>query len=302
MRNVVLFTCGAVFLTAAAAGAQPARPGQSHWLTRDRLAHPLRADELAEAGKAAEPAAGKIRGVLFGAGDPTKAVEELFSKPDVPRKELGALAKSVRLKPRKVEKGVQPDGRLALVWWDVKAGEARRSTAAKGHAFNPRADRLIAAVAVLDNKALRDGKWVHRDDVEALSLPPEWQKDRASYGLTRFATRGLAFGRALSSPGLLSLGAFTAECSPARASRAAMEDAIAEWAMVKNARKVYVNEKDRVAVLIVYQYARRGDRSPSGYRFYALSASGKLDAQFRAWRGPAGSLGSEWEREDFKDN
>ena len=214
-------------------------------MAKDGIAHLFRDDELAEAGKESEPAAGKLRGVFFGSVDPTKTVTELFDKPDVARKELRALAKSVKLTARKAEKGVQPEGRIALVWWDSNADKPRRSAAPKGHVFTPRPTASSPRWPPSTTGPSATASGGSRDDVESLSLPAGWAKDKLGCGLTRFATHGLAIGRALSSPGPLASRAFTAECLPARASRAAMEDCVAEWAMTKNARKEHVNEKDR---------------------------------------------------------
>jgi hypothetical protein len=264
------------------------------------VAHPLRASELVEAGKATEPVAGKVRGVFFGAGDPSKAVKELFDKPDVARKELRDLAKSVKLKPRKAEKGVQPDGRIALVWWDTKAKKARRSTAAKDNTFKPATDRLVAALAVLDNKALRAGKWVEWKDVPSLPLPRAWTEDLERNGLADRATQVPAIGRAFSKPGPVSAGAFTAEWLGIDWPRVDADDRVAEWVMKQNAKKEYVNEKDRVVVLIVYQYAKAGDRSPRASRFYAISASGKLEAQLSISHSPAGGFNNVETSHKFK--
>jgi hypothetical protein len=47
--------------------------------------------------------------------------------------------------------------------------------------------------------------------------------------------------------------------------------------MKTNDKKEFVNEQDRVMVLTVYEYETPGSHMPIGYRFYAVSASGKLE-------------------------
>src|SRR5262245_4024770 len=112
-------------------------PGRSHWLTTDRLVHPLRVGELGKA------EGSQIASVFFGDGDPRAMIDALRSRPEQTRKELRTLAGGITLQARKDKKGVQPDGRIALVWWDTKQNKARRSTAEKDHAFNPQTDRLL---------------------------------------------------------------------------------------------------------------------------------------------------------------
>src|SRR5262249_41910884 len=152
----------------------------------DRLGHPLRAGELGKA------AGGPIGGVFFGKDDPREAIEELRTKPEQTRKELRALAAAIALEARKGEKGVQPDGRTALVWWDTKGKAARRPTSARDTPFDAATHRLLAAVAALDNKAIRQGKWVPWEDRPLLPLPDGWPRAEANE-----LVRGQAIGFAL---------------------------------------------------------------------------------------------------------
>jgi hypothetical protein len=294
MQLYAYLTCGVLFLTAAVIQAGSPFPERSHWLTKDRLEHPLRTSELDKA------ECGQIRSAFFGSGDPRATIAALRTKPEVTRKELRALAGGLSLEAREDKKGVQPNGRITLLWWDTKQNQARRSTAAKDHVFNPDTDRLLAALAVLDNKAIRDGKWVPWEKRPVLPLPGGWPKDENVDG------RGQAIGFALSAASPVSAGDFTAEQTVFNVVRSTVEDRTARWMLKKkkNSDSEYANEGDRVTVLIVYEYDKLGDHTPIGYRFYAVSASGKLEAQYRAWlhdlkrKLPA----TKNEREQFDDN
>jgi hypothetical protein len=294
MQHSVFLAGGVVFLTAAVIQAGSPFPERAHWLTADRLEHPLRAGELGKAECA------QIRSAFFGSGDPRETIEALRTKPDATRKELRGLAAGISLEAREDEKGVQPDGRIALLWWDTKQNQARRSTAAKDNVFNPDTDRLLAALAVLDNKAIRHGKWVPWEERPVLPIPDGWPKDDEVEG--RWPALGLALGAARP----VSAGDFTAERTYFYVARAFLGDFTARWMMKKekDAKEEYANAGDRVTVLIVYEYEKLGDHSPIGYRFYAVSASGKLEAQCRAWlhdlkrKLPSTQI----EREQFDDN
>jgi hypothetical protein len=272
MRQTIFLACGVLCLTAAMAQADPPYPGKSHWLTKDRLAHPLRAAELGKADGS------QIAKVFFGEGDPRPTIELLRTNPPQTRKEMRTLAGGIALEARKAEKGVQPDGRIALVWWDTKGNRPRRSTAKKDNAFDPKTDRLLAAVAVLDSKAIRQGKWVPWEERPVLDLPPGWPKAEANV-----LERGQAIGFAFGAAGPLSAGDFTAEASLYNAPRATQEDRTVMWLMSKNEKKEYVNDRDRVLVLIAYEYEKLTDHLPIGYRFYVISASGNLEVQFHAY-------------------
>jgi hypothetical protein len=239
------------------------------------LEHMLRPGELGKAGSDG------LRGVFFGSGDPRSDIETLRDDPRSTRKQLRTLAGDISLVAREDKKGAQPDGRIALVWWDTKGKRARRSTAAKGNVFDPATDRLLAALAVLDNKSIRRGKWVSWDDARpTLSGPVGWPKvEGSSY------VRGQAIGFALSSARPLSAGDFTLEPGAGNAARSVTEDRIARWMSSKkgDAKSEYANERDRAVVLIVYEYEKPSDFMPVSYRYYAVSASGKLKMQCRVW-------------------
>lgn len=276
--RLFLLACGVVLLAGLTLRSEDRKHELDLWLAKDRIAHALREKEVAKAN------CDHIRTVAFGERDPLKAIDVLGAQPEVARKELQAVGRGVSLVKRKDEKGVQPNARIAMVWWDTKANKARRSTAVKNNTFNPDTDRLLAAVAILDNKAMRTGKWVKRDDRPKLALPASWltENNKKAFDISKYCERGPALGLALASEDALAVGSFTAEDTIWYVTRATVDNDIADWMKSKNQKKEYVNEGDRVAVMIVYQYAKPGDRAPIGYRFYAVSASGNLVAQFRA--------------------
>ncbi len=283
-------------LLATADPVGPLRPPvQSNWYTTDRLGHSLRAKEL---GKLQD---GPVGDVFFGKGDPRKALKALFENPKKTRPQLRALAGSITLVPRKAKKGVQPNSRIALIWWDTKADKVRRSTSLKDNTFHPKTDRLLAVLAVLDNKAIRRGKWRPWAKRPKLPVPKGWipKKRRPNDRYHRRQAVGLALA-ALSS---ISQGDFAGEQHRWLASQQGVDDDIACWLMRKHkATKAYVNERDRVVVLAVYQYPKSTGRICSKYRFYAVSASGKLEVQSGGAVSPNGTVSMSVGPEHFGDN
>lgn len=291
--HLVLLAVAAMLSLGAFVVGQERKRETDHLLTEDRLAHGLRADEVDARG------CPKIVAVFFGNQDPSKAMEKLLLEPDLARKEMRALANGLNLKARKQEKGVQPNGRIALLW-QVKGDELRRSTADKDNAFDLETDRLVASVAVLDAKAVRSGKWVEREEVRFPKPPAKWNEK--THRVTRFSVQAPAVGLSLSSMRPPSDGAFTAEDESWAATRTTIEDRIADWMHKTNAKKQYVNEADRVVTLVIYQYARAEDRAPSGYRLLAISGTGNLDAQFDGFLSKSNAPVSAAVRREFNDN
>jgi hypothetical protein len=245
--------------------------GGKLWLVKKHLKFPLRQDEVPRAD------CSHLRRVFFEDDRPRQGVEALFNKADLVRKELRALARGVSLRAQKKEKDVQADGRVALVWWDLQTNKYRRSTSAKDNTFNPDADRLVAAIAVLDSGAVRDGKWLDRTEEWKLSLPTKWTTPRAKsgFGFPDGWLRTQAVGPSLGGITPISAGHFTGEQLGWDGYRGAVEDRIAVW--------MHKHPDDRVVVLIVYEYDRdKNPRCPAGYRYYAVSATGSLDVQINA--------------------
>jgi len=238
------------------------------WLVKEHLHFPLQQDET--------PASGceQLRGVFFGDGDPSKGIETLFTKHDLVRKELRSLARGLALTARKKAEDTQADGRVALLWWDLQANKPRRSTAAKDNTFNPDTDRLMAALAVLDSKAVRVGKWLNRDEEWKLPLPARWtvEKAKGGFGFPEDWKRTQGIGPSLAGIIPISAGNFTGEQLGWDGFRGAAEDRVAVW--------MNKHPEDQVIVLIVYEYDKdRNPRCPAAYRYYAVSNTGALDVQ-----------------------
>jgi hypothetical protein len=268
MRRLFLIPTAVVILLGCAAAR--ADDGKL-WLVKEHLKFPLRQDEVPRSGCT------YLRRVFLDHDQPSKGVATLFNKEDLVRKELRALARGVSLSAQKKEKDVQANGRVALVWWDLQANHFRRSTSAKVNTFNPDTDRLVAAVAVLDSSAVRDGKWLDRREEWKLPLPAKWTTPRAKggFGFPDGWRRTQAVGPSLGGISPISTGNFTGEQLGWDGYRGAAEDRIAVWM-----RK---HPDDRVIVLIVYEYDKdKNPRCPARYRYYAVSVTGSLDVQINA--------------------
>jgi hypothetical protein len=98
--------------------------------------------------------------------------------------------------------------------------------------------------------------------------------DRNNLGFFASYEYGHGIAGQFGGSGELSFGNFTPEWDTWNASRGRRESGIRDW--------IAANQSDRVVVMVVYRYPNRNSRVPSGYRFFAVSASGKLDVQLTA--------------------
>jgi hypothetical protein len=238
-----------------------------HWLPVGRLTEPFRAAELPKAGTE------KIKAAFFGKDDAGKALEAL-SMTTLGLKELRALASAVRLKAPKKRKDIQVRGRVAFVWWNATRGAYRRSTNAKANAFVSDSDRLAGALALLDSEAIRSGKWVD-GETPTVTFPSRWVKSKADGGFAIPKDRylgGQAVGPALAGVHAATVGNFAPEPDTVNAARGAVERAIVQF--------IKRNPKARVTVMVVYTYPDKTSRLPTGFRYYATDAAGKLSRQF----------------------
>jgi hypothetical protein len=240
------------------------------WQVKEHLALALRQDEVPKLG------CGNLRNVFLGHRDPSKAVDTLFNKHDLARGELRSLARGLSLRARDKKKDTQANGRVALLWWDLRAKKHHRSTAAKDNAFKPDNDRLVAALAVLDSSSIRVGKWLDRENEWKLPLPAKWTTPwaKGGFGFPEDWERTQGIGPSLGGIMPITAGNFTGERIGWDGYRRAAEDRIAVW--------IRKHPNDRVVVLIVYEYSRDEDRNPrcpAAYRYFAVSETGTLDVQ-----------------------
>jgi RHS repeat-associated protein len=233
-----------------------------------KLELPLKAAELAKtrrlrAGRTAK----RIRAALFGPkadiGAALSGLKIDFGY-NVRNFELHGIVNGFKSDGRKAKAGIQKAGRIALIWWDTKKKEYKRST--DGNSFDARTDRLEFALAVLDTKSIR-AKTPKGGitGIRATGLPPAWKVGK------RYE-QGHAIGGAFGGSGLISSGNFTPEPDTVNAARGRVEAKI-----VEHLKK---NPAATVAVLVLYRYSDKTSRIPIGYDYYAMDNRGTLDRLF----------------------
>jgi hypothetical protein len=240
-----------------------------HWVSAGNLKNRLRYGELPKDGTP------QLQTVFLSADDPAKSLLALHDDPEATVKELSAFAGGVSLAKADVEKGVQADGRIALVWEVAGKGKYRRSSAEKDNTYEPDAHRLVAAIAVLDTTAVRAGKWAEGEELSA-TLPAKWLKSPAEHGWTieEKLVGGLGVGAAFGGDDATIVGNFSPDPLESFGGRSGINEQVVRF-LNKDG-----NKGAKVVTLMVYLYPDATSRVPNGYRYYVVDDAGKFGRVF----------------------
>jgi hypothetical protein len=232
------------------------------WKSHARIGHILREEEV----KAAD--APQVRQAFFAQERTVEGLDALRGKHEATVDELKSLAAKLRLSSRERVLGVQANGRIGLVWWDVEK-QTYRQSATKDAEYRVTADRLEAALAVLDGRALAEGQTVS-GDTPAFPLPPDYIRSiaKATPGSEVGFGAGLGVGLAVGGPPDVAAGNFAPEPVEDNKARGALERFVA-YRAESNLDKTFV-------VLVVYEYPDATSRVPKGYRFFAVASDEKV--------------------------
>jgi hypothetical protein len=232
------------------------------WKSCPRIGHILRDEEV----KAAD--APQVRQALFARERTAEGLDALRDKHEATISELMSLSAKLRLSPRERVLGVQANGRIGLVWWDVEK-RAYRQSATKDAEYCVTTDRLEAGLAVLDGRALAEGGTVS-GETPTFPLPPDHIRSiaKATPGSELGVVAGLGVGLAVGGPQDVAAGNFAPEPAEDNKARGALERFVAY--------RAETNSDNTFVVLVVYDYPDKTSRVPSGYRFYAVSSDEKV--------------------------